>query len=61
MSLKRHGDSGGQRVAQDGPFKIPVTASFNNGELELTKNIIRKGDAMMVEATAYACEEDSDD
>ena len=40
------------------PLKIPVTASFNNGELELTGNIIRKGDAMMVEATAYVCEAD---
>ena len=43
------------------PLKIPVTASFNNGELELTGNIIRKGDAMMVEATAYVCEADDDD
>ena len=42
-------------------MKIPVTADFNNGELVLTGNIVRKGDATMVEAKAYACEPDSKD
>ena len=42
-------------------LRIPVTASFNNGEVELMSYIVRKGDAMMVMADAYACEADSDD
>ena len=48
-------------LPQNDPLRIPVTASFNNGELELTANIVRKGDAVMVVAEAYACEPDSDD
>ena len=40
------------------PLRIPVTANFNNGELELTANIIRKGDATMVAASAYVCDYD---
>ena len=43
-------------LPKTGPFKIKVTAQI--GDLILEKNVIRTGDAMMVEATAYACTED---
>ena len=46
-------------LPKTGPFKIKVTAEASG--LTLEKNVVRKGDATMVEATAYACEEDSDD
>jgi hypothetical protein len=48
-------------LPKNDPLRIPVTASFNNGEVELMAYIVRKGDATMVEAAAYACEADSDD
>ena len=48
-------------LAKNDPLRIPVSANFNSGELELATYIVRKGDAMMVEAAAYACEVDSDD
>ena len=38
-----------------------MTANFNSGELKLASYIVRKGDAVMVEAAAYVCAEDSDD
>ena len=43
-------------LPETGPFKIKVTAQI--GDLTLEKNVIRTGDAMMVEATAYVCTED---
>ena len=47
-----------ENLSKTDPLKIPVTANFNNGELELTSTIVRKGDATMVTATAYVCEPD---
>ena len=67
-SLKTHRvklDAIGERsveisgLPKTGPFKIKLTAEI--GGLTLEKNIVRKGDATMVEATAYACEKDGDD
>ena len=43
------------------PMRIPVTANFNGGELELQGYITRKGDATMVAATAYECMRDVGD
>ena len=39
-------------------FKIPVMATITSAgnTLTVTTNIVREGDAVMVEATAYACE-----
>ena len=43
-------------LPKTGPFKIKITAEI--GGLTLTKNIVRTGDAEIVEATAYLCVED---
>ena len=40
-------------LPRTGPFKIMVTAEI--GGLTLEEDIVRTGDAMTVEATAYAC------
>ena len=50
-----------QDLPETDPLKIPVTANFNSGELELTGYIVRQGDAVMVEAAAYVCEPDDFD
>ena len=36
-------------LPENDALRIPVTANFNNGELELMTNIVRKGDSMMVD------------
>ena len=48
-------------LPKNDPLRIPVTANFNNGELELNANIVRKGEAVMIVVDAYACEPDSGD
>ena len=48
-------------LPKNDPLRIPVTVSFNDGELELETNIVRKGDAMLVVADAYACEANAND
>ena len=45
-------------LPENDPLRIPVTANFNNGELELKANIVRKGETVMVVADAYACDGD---
>ena len=46
-------------LPKDEPIKIKVTATI--GDLTLDEDIVRTGDADMVEATAYSCAMDRDD
>ena len=46
-------------LPKNDPIKIKVTATI--GDLTLEANIVRKGDADMVEAIAYSCAKDRDD
>ena len=59
------GDDGKVKVEVTGleknvALRIPVTVSYG-GDFQIVSNIVRDGDAMMVEAKAYACEADKDD